>query len=109
MEAESLRGNVTEGVVRIGSTVRRPLGPWTDAVDALLTHLFDVGFTAAPRPLGRDEQGRQVLEYVPGDLGDDSGTYSLAGLTSIGRMLADLHQALASGGARPPAAGLNCR
>lgn len=101
MKAEPLRGNVTEGVVRIGDTVRRPAGRWTDAVDAVLTHLFEVGFTGAPRPLGRDAEGRQVLEYIPGDLGDDSGTYTIGELASIGRMLADLHRALA--GFVPPA------
>lgn len=102
VEAEPLRGNVTEGVVRIGDTVRRPAGPWTDAVDAVLAYLFEVGFTGAPRPLGRDAEGRQVLEYVPGDLGDDSGTYTIDELVSIGRMLAELHRALA--GFVPPAA-----
>ena len=29
-------GNVSGGVVRIGDTVRRPAGPWTPAVHALL-------------------------------------------------------------------------
>jgi Ser/Thr protein kinase RdoA (MazF antagonist) len=94
LEPEALRGNVTDGVVRVGGTVRRPAGPWTGAVDALLKHLAEVGFAAAPRLLGRDEQGRQVLEYVPGELGDDRGTYSTSDLASIGRMLADLHRAL---------------
>ena len=106
-DEEPLIGNVTSGVVRIADTVRRPAGPWTDAVDALLHHLHDVGFAAARRPLGRDEHGRQVLEYVPGDLGDPAGTYSLAELTSIGRLLADLHAALATF-APPGAASWNC-
>ncbi|KJE25189.1 putative homoserine kinase type II (protein kinase fold) [Frankia torreyi] len=100
-EEELLPGNVTTGVVRVGQTVRRPVGPWTDAVDALLEHLHAVGFTGAPRPLGRDAQGRQVLEYIPGELGAVAGTYSVAELFSIGRMLADLHRALA--GFAPPA------
>ncbi|MEV4490773.1 phosphotransferase [Micromonospora coxensis] len=95
MIEQPLPGNVTTGVVRVGDTVRRPAGPWTDAVDALLAHLRDVGFDGAPRPLGRDEQGRQVLEYVPGECGHPSGTYTLAELTSIGRMLRDLHDATA--------------
>jgi hypothetical protein len=90
---EPLAGNVTNGIVRIGDTMRRPAGPWTDAVDALLCHLRDVGFMSAPRALGRDARGRQVLEYVPGELGAESGTYSLAELASIGRMLTDLHHA----------------
>jgi hypothetical protein len=59
-------GNVSDGVVRVGDTVRRPAGPWTPAVHALLAHLHEVGFHAAPRPLGLDERGREVLEFVPG-------------------------------------------
>ncbi|WP_255953194.1 phosphotransferase [Streptomyces odontomachi] len=60
-------GNVSAGVVRVGDTVRRPAGFWTPAVHALLQHLWDVGFRAAPRPLGRDEHGREVLAFAPGD------------------------------------------
>jgi Ser/Thr protein kinase RdoA (MazF antagonist) len=93
---QALTGNVTVGVVRIGDTVRRPAGPWTAAVDALLTHLHAVGFPGAPRPLGRDERGRQVLEYVPGELGDPTGTYTRSELASIGAFLADLHRATES-------------
>jgi len=95
-DEETLAGNATTGVVRVGDTVRRPAGPWTDSVDALLEYLWSVGFTGAPRPLGRDEQGRQVLEYVSGQVGAEGGTYSLTELSSIGRMLARLHEALAS-------------
>ncbi|MCK9922080.1 phosphotransferase [Frankia sp. AgPm24] len=95
-----LAGRVTAGVVRVGDTVRRPVGPWTDTVDAVLRHLHAVGFTGAPRALGRDERGRQVLEYIPGPLGDPAGTYPTARLACLGRMLADLHQALAAW--RPP-------
>jgi Ser/Thr protein kinase RdoA (MazF antagonist) len=59
-------GNISAGVVRVGDTVRRPAGPWTPAVHALLAHLHGVGFRATPRPLGIDEQGREVLTFVPG-------------------------------------------
>ncbi|HYN92699.1 MAG TPA: phosphotransferase [Pilimelia sp.] len=97
-------GNVTAGVVRVGDTVRRPVGPWTAAVDALLLHLHDAGFTGAPRPLGRDEQGRQVLEYVPGEVEDHAGTYPLGDLVAIGRLLADLHRATATFAPPPGAA-----
>lgn len=103
---EPLAGNATTGVVRVGDTVRRPVGPWTDTVDALLSYLHAAGFTGAPRPLGRDELGRQVLEYVPGEPGAESGTYSLAELASIGRMLAELHRVLA-GFVPPPGAVWN--
>jgi Ser/Thr protein kinase RdoA (MazF antagonist) len=99
-DEEPLAGNATAGLVRVGDTVRRPVGPWTNSVDAVLEHLWAVGFTGAPRPLGRDTQGRQVVEFVPGEVGPEAGTYPVADLTSIGRMLADLHEALA--GFEPP-------
>ncbi|SCL33531.1 Ser/Thr protein kinase RdoA involved in Cpx stress response, MazF antagonist [Micromonospora rhizosphaerae] len=94
-DEQPLTGNVTAGVVRVGDTVRRPVGPWTDSVDALLRHLHEVGFPGAPRPLGRDAAGRQVLEYVPGETGPPEGTYAPAELASIGALLADLHRATA--------------
>ncbi len=59
-------GDVTEGVVRVGDTVRRPMSASSPAVHALLEHLEAVGFEGAPRVLGIDERGRQILSYVPG-------------------------------------------
>jgi hypothetical protein len=53
-------------VVRIGDTVRRPLRPTSPATHALLRHLEEVGFTGAPRFLGVDDEGREVLSYVRG-------------------------------------------
>jgi hypothetical protein len=61
-------GNVSGGVVRIGDTVRRPAGPWTPAVHALLGHLHAAGFDGAPRPQGLDELGREVLTFIPGSI-----------------------------------------
>jgi hypothetical protein len=61
-------GNVSTGVVRVGDTVRRPAGPHTPAVHALLSYLREAGFEGAPRPLGLDERGREVLEFIPGDV-----------------------------------------
>ncbi|WP_192809772.1 phosphotransferase [Actinomadura rudentiformis] len=60
-------GDVTEGVVRVGDTVRRPVGPHSPAVHGLLRHLERVGFEGAPRLLGMDEQGREILSWVQGD------------------------------------------
>lgn len=60
-------GRSTAGVVRIGDTVHRPSGPWTPTVHRFLSHLRSRGFTGAPFPLGLDSQGREVLEYIPGE------------------------------------------
>ena len=54
-------------VFRVGDTVRRPRRPWSPATEALLLHLEAVGFDGAPRFLGVDERGREVLSYVPGE------------------------------------------
>ncbi|TDC77495.1 aminoglycoside phosphotransferase family protein, partial [Actinomadura sp. 7K507] len=37
-------GDVSEGVVRVGDTVRRPLGAHSPAVHGVLRHLEAVGF-----------------------------------------------------------------
>jgi hypothetical protein len=65
-DEEVLTGGNVSHVVRIGDTVRRPTGPWTPAVHALLRHLEAKGFDGAPRVLGIDDEGREVLEFVPG-------------------------------------------
>lgn len=93
---EALPGNATSSVVRIGDTVRRPVGPWTDSVDALLAHLEAVGFTGAPRPLGRDAAGRQVLQFIEGTVGDPSPHYSPAELHELGQLLRTYHDAVVS-------------
>ncbi|MEU8122631.1 phosphotransferase [Spirillospora sp. NPDC049024] len=92
-------GNVSAGVVRIGDTVRRPAGAWTPAVHALLTHLHGVGFRAAPRPLGIDEQGCEVLSFVPGTRVWPDGSALLEGPESIrrvARLIRDFHDAVQS-------------
>jgi hypothetical protein len=66
MEEQVLAGGKSGGAVRIGNTVRRQVGPWTPAVHALLHHLEDVGFTGAPRALGIDRHGREILSFLAG-------------------------------------------
>lgn len=92
-------GNVAAGVVRVGGTVRKPGTGATAAVEALLEHLA-AGFAGAPRTLGRDERGRHVLEYVPGRMADTLPPLDDDGLRRIGRMVRELHDAVA--GFRPP-------
>ncbi|MGI5164437.1 phosphotransferase [Spirillospora sp. CA-253888] len=60
-------GDVTEGVVRVGDTVRRPVRDHTPAVHGLLRHLEAVGFDGAPRVLGIDGRGREILTWVAGE------------------------------------------
>jgi hypothetical protein len=92
---EVLAGGVNQ-VVRIGPTVHRPAGPWTPAVQALLSHLADVGFDGAPRAKGFDEAGREVVSYIPGDVTNfpraDYATTDLA-LGEVATLLRHYHDA----------------
>ncbi|MGC4875140.1 hypothetical protein ACLQ26_02570 [Micromonospora sp. DT43] len=63
---EPLSGGFVADVVRIGDTVRRTPPVNLDFVGALLRHLAEVGADLAPRHLGVDDRGRQVLSYVAG-------------------------------------------
>jgi hypothetical protein len=58
-------GNLTK-VVRVGDTVRREAGSWTPFVHFLLDHLRERGFNLAPKALGLDSTGREILSYIPG-------------------------------------------
>ncbi len=48
--------------------MRRVVGQSGQAVRELLLHLEAVGFDGAPRYLGLDEQGREVLSWMDGDV-----------------------------------------
>lgn len=67
-DEQTLVGGTTNRglVVRVGDTVRRPQRARSAATHALLRHLQDAGFTGAPRFLGVDRSGREVLSYVEG-------------------------------------------
>ena len=94
---ERLQGGFQTDVLRIGGTVRRPVRPWTPAVHALLCHLEGVGFGGAPRALGIDDQGREILTYVEGEPASGAPlpgyVWSEATLEAVGRMLRALHDA----------------
>jgi hypothetical protein len=50
-EGELLTGDgISQGIVRSGDTLRRPLRPISVTVRAYLAHLPDAGFTGAPVP-----------------------------------------------------------
>lgn len=99
-EAEELSGGNTTVVVRIGDTVRRPVGPWTPAVHDVLNHLAAVGFPGSPRVLGVDDAGREILAFVPGEVGCLSAAKPLPAwfrtaesCWSIGRWIRDFQSA----------------
>lgn len=90
----ALEGGNTSPVVRVGDTVRRQAGPWTPSVHALLRHLERAGFDGAPRALGFDGQGREILSFLPGEVGHYPGSeavWSDDTLERVARLLRRLH------------------
>lgn len=93
---EPLRGgNASGNVVRIGETVRKPWSASTASIVAFVEALRLAGVDA-PAPTGRDEQGRQVQEFVPGTLAIDADPLSRTDLHRVGGMVRAIHDASAS-------------
>lgn len=66
----------------------------------LLAYLADRGFTGAPRPLGFDEQGREVLTFLAGEsIGRRKPrpvwVYAEETLVQVARWMRDCHQVVA--------------
>ncbi|OPC77938.1 aminoglycoside phosphotransferase [Embleya scabrispora] len=96
LDEEVLAGGGVNHVVRIGSTVRRPAGPWTHTVHALLRHLRAAGFTGAPRAHGFDADGREILDFLPGHVAHDPApdhVRSDTTLRAVAVLLRDFHDA----------------
>ncbi|GAB3486684.1 phosphotransferase [Nocardiopsis coralliicola] len=107
------KGDVTDGVVRAGRTVRRPAQPQSPAVAAYLDHLEQAGFDGAPRFLGRDGQGRDVLTFLDGAVAGAPPEEWAADphlLASVGALQRELHDAsagfLAASGFAAPGGGV---
>ncbi|GAB3181040.1 phosphotransferase family enzyme [Micromonospora palomenae] len=96
---EVLAGGFIAEVVRIGDTVRRTPPANAGFVTALLAHLDRVGAQVAPRFLGTDERGRQVLSHVAGRVPwrerEDPAFFSDAALTRLAELIRALHDACA--------------
>ncbi|NUS63251.1 MAG: aminoglycoside phosphotransferase family protein [Saccharothrix sp.] len=100
VQEEVLTGGGLNEVVRIGSTVRRPTGPWTPAVHRLLEHLAPLGIS--PVVHGVEEVGgreREVLSYLEGEVGHPPLGEPLRSdevLVAVARMARRLHDASAA-------------
>ncbi|MEV0822879.1 phosphotransferase [Nonomuraea rubra] len=66
MSETPLPGGFVNAVIRVGDTVRRVPGPRAAYVHELLRLFERHGWAGAPRYLGLDEQGREILGFVDG-------------------------------------------
>jgi Ser/Thr protein kinase RdoA (MazF antagonist) len=75
---------------RSGGAVRRPVRPNTMFVQRVLRHLEDAGAPWAPRPLGIDEQGLEVVSWIPGETATTGEQVDVLALARIVRELHDV-------------------
>lgn len=85
----------TEGVVRVGDTVRRPAHARSGFVRELLDQLAAQEFAAVPRFLGFDERGREMLTFIEGDVphGCRDIVWTDEQLAASARLLRSFHDA----------------
>lgn len=98
MKEEILPGGNRVGAVRIGDVVHKKASPWTPTVHALLRHLEAAGIDGVPRALGFDDQGREMLTYLPGDMAGGrfpwpAWTFVDQTLIQVGQWLRRVHDA----------------
>lgn len=94
---EKLSGGNVSDVYRIGETVRRHMKPESPKIHRLLKHLENKNFSYAPRFLGIDEKGREVLSFIEGEAGNypvKKYMWSDSSLEEIAKMLRLYHDAV---------------
>jgi hypothetical protein len=99
-------GRNASEVVRVGDTVRRAKDPGSACAAALLGYLESAGYRYAPRYLGVDDRGRDILTYIPGRTTDHPSQRADGAYAQGAAMLRELHDLTAghphASGSRAP-------
>jgi hypothetical protein len=95
---ERLDGGIANAgqVIRVGPHVLRLASPHTGAIHAFLRAVRHAGFEGAPVPVGIDEDGRERLVFIDGDVPVSpypEWSQSDTALASTARLLRGLHDA----------------
>ena len=98
MGEEPLEGGIANAgqVVRDGPHVLRPSSPHSGSIHAYLRAVREAGFDGAPLPVGIDEDGRERLEFIDGEVPlvpYPDWSQSDTALASVARLLRGLHDA----------------
>lgn len=98
MGERRLEGGIANAgqIFRDGPHVLRPSKPNSDSIHAFLRAVRSAGFEGAPSPVGIDEDGRERLEFIDGDVPVvpyPDWSQSDTALASTARLLRGLHDA----------------
>lgn len=95
MREELLPGGRVHRIVRVGDTVRRPMPERAAYVHDVLRLLARHQWPGAPRYLGTDEEGREILTYLPGHVAwapaQPPDVWSEESLVRVARLVRQLH------------------
>lgn len=89
-----LAGGFVSGAVRVGDTVRRAASARSAYVRKLLDLFAAAGWSGAPRFLGYDEAGREIVEFVHGEAparATDPSVQSDASLVRVAELVRTFH------------------
>lgn len=78
--------------MRVGDTVRKPWLPTTDRMVTYVETLRAKGVDL-PSPHGRDDRGRLVLDFVPGDLAQEQVPLPVEVVARVGAVVRRIHDA----------------
>jgi hypothetical protein len=97
-DEEVLQGGVANAgaVVRSGNHVLRPSNPHSKSIHAALVQLRSRGFSGASEPVTIDPDGRERLQFVPGDVPlppYPAWAQADEALASVAALLRELHDA----------------
>ena len=98
MDERPLEGGIANvgQVVRVGQHVLRPSTAHSRSIHAFLRAVRQAGFEGVPSPVGIDEDGRERLEFIDGEVPVTpypDWSQSDTALASIARLLRGLHEA----------------
>jgi len=94
-EQPLLGGRSRAGVVRSGTTVRRPQTAGSPFVHRVLRRLEPAGVNGVPRFLGIDSEDREILSYLSGDTGPGIDSWSDEQLAALAQQVRSIHDAMA--------------
>lgn len=85
-------GNSSKGVVRRGSTVRKP---WLSTTERATTYMGALSERGIDVPIvhGQDDQGRLILDFIPGTMAIDVAPLDLGLVGRVGALVRAIHEA----------------
>lgn len=86
-------GRSTHSVIRVGDTIRRSPQKSNPLSRLLLIFLEEKGFDGAPRFLGIDEHGRDILRFIPGEVPVELHPYDDSQIAAAARLMRRFHDA----------------